>query len=69
MSFYYSVAKKDQKSFSIMSNERLFVFNFDEGCIFYNNQTRGLPFRGKLPPAKNKMKILISNTTIINVPE
>ena len=45
--YYYSLGKKDQKSFSIMSNERLLILNFSKGHIFYNNQTRGLPFRDK----------------------
>ena len=68
MSYYYSVAKKDQKSFSLMSNERLLVFNFDEGCIFYNNQIRGLPLRTQAPTAKNNMRVPILSTTIINAP-
>jgi hypothetical protein len=35
--YYYSLAKKEQKSLSFLKNDRLLVLNFDDGILFYVN--------------------------------
>ena len=45
-----------------MSNDRLLVLDFDNGKLFYNNQTRGLPFRNSIPQSKN----LVLNVSTVN---
>lgn len=34
---YYSLVKKEGKTISILTNERLLVFNFEKGELFYIN--------------------------------
>jgi len=52
--FYYSIAKKEQKNFSFLTNERLLVLDFEEGKLFYSNEIKNLPFRTVLPQPKNE---------------
>lgn len=52
--YHYSIAKKEQKSFSFMKNDRLLVLDFDDGNLFYVNEIKNLPFRTKAPKPKGE---------------
>ena len=64
VAYYYGVGKKDQKSFSLISNERLLVLDFDHGKLFYNNRTRALPFSLSIPQPKNVVLEVKNVTTL-----
>ena len=40
----------------------MLVLDFDNGKLFYNNQTRGLPFKNAVPQPKN----IVLNVSSIN---
>jgi len=61
--YFYGTGQKDQKSFSLISNERLLILDSDNNKLFYNNQTRGLPFRHSIPQPKNLVLSVASLTT------
>ena len=65
--YYYGVGKKDQKSFSLISNERLLILDFDNGKLFYNNRTRALPFNLSIPQPKNVV-LDVRNVTTLHEP-
>jgi hypothetical protein len=50
---YYSIAKKSKGIFSVFGTDRLLIFNYTKGILYYNNELNITPFKTFVPAPKN----------------
>lgn len=59
---YYSLVKKDAKTLSFLTNDRLLVYDNQRRILFYINDFKNTPFKSALPNPKNEqMPIAVCN--------
>lgn len=42
--YHYSLCKKEQENFTLMSNWRLLIYNQDDATLYYTNEPDKIPF-------------------------
>jgi hypothetical protein len=52
---YYSITNKAKEMFSLFGNDRLLIFNYTKGMLYYNNEFASTPFIKAIPPPKNEI--------------
>lgn len=63
---YYSLAKKESKTLSFLSNDRLLVYDDKRRILFYINEFKNTPFRTAVPNPKNEVCMPINICSFSN---
>jgi hypothetical protein len=63
---HYSLVKKEAKTMSFLSNERLLVYDATRRILFYNNDYKNTPFRTSVPEPKNNVSTPLQSSTFKN---
>jgi len=63
---YYSIAKKEQKTLSFFSNDRLLIYDDTRRIIFYVNETKNTPFIKEVPSPKNNLSMKLDTCSFAN---
>lgn len=63
---YYSLVKKDSKTLSFLSNDRLLIYDDKRRILFYINDFKNTPFKSTVPNPKNEVCMPINVCSFYN---
>ena len=63
---YYSLVKKDGKTISFITNERLLLYDDARKILYYINDFKNTPFKSYIPDPKNQMSMPLGTCNFSN---